>query len=183
MPPETNTDATNDPGEGDDTGDTSPSPENGTQTPNSEAARYRVQLRAAEQERDTAHEQLATMRTAEAERLASTAERGPRLHAGDELWTNGATISDVLGDDGTVSADKVRELIETVTTDRPHLRADYGPQQPRSDHSQGKGNTGNGNGAQTWGGFLQNGSNTRKTVAATDSRGLADGLRGLFPTE
>lgn len=177
MPPEIDPNEPNTTPEGDDTGDTGSSPENRSESPNSEAARYRKQLRAAEAERDTARETLNRLQTAEAERLAATTDQGPRLHAGDELWQQGATIADVLGDDGSVNAEAVRALIETVTTDRPHLRADLGPQRPRADHGQGKGNTGKPQ-ENSWGTFIQNGSNTNKNVAATDGTGL----RGLFPS-
>lgn len=69
---------------------------------NKEAAKYRTQLRTAETERDALSTRLESMQRAEAERLA-----GDRLEKGAGLWANGATLPDLLDDDGNVDPDKV----------------------------------------------------------------------------
>jgi hypothetical protein len=102
--------------------DTSPRPGG-----NSEAAKYRRQLREVEAERDQLKTQLDTsqvtalqgriddMNRAEAERLAGT-----HLADGKDLWLTGTTVADLLDDDGRLSAEKVTAAAQSITTDRPH---------------------------------------------------------------
>lgn len=65
-------------------------------------ARYRVQLRETEAERDTLAARVETMQRAEVERLAADVIAKP-----DALWASDTTLADLLDDDGQVDRDKV----------------------------------------------------------------------------
>lgn len=118
------------------------------QTPSSEAAKYRTKLRSAEAERDALTGQLDVLRRAEAERLAETAARA--LHRGDDLWTAGTEVADLLGEDGRVDPERVAEAVASVAEQRPHLLVS---RSPRPDLSQGA--HGDERNANTWAGLLQ----------------------------
>lgn len=83
--------------------------------PGNREARYRLQLRETEAERDALRGQVATFQRAEAERLATTT-----LADGRDLWRDGADIADVLADDGTVDEKKVAALAAKVQAEHPH---------------------------------------------------------------
>ncbi|WGJ84238.1 hypothetical protein [Gordonia sp. SMJS1] len=92
------------------TGET-PQPEDNTTDPDSpetpepqskREARYRVQLRETEAERDTLAGRVETMQRAEVERLAADVIGKPAA-----LWATDTTLADLLDDDGLVDPDKV----------------------------------------------------------------------------
>ncbi|MDS1115607.1 hypothetical protein RD149_17795 [Gordonia westfalica] len=76
-----------------------------TETPEPQSkreARYRLQLRETEAERDTLAGRIETMQRAEVERLAADVIAKP-----DALWASDTTLADLLDDDGLVDRDKV----------------------------------------------------------------------------
>lgn len=88
-----------------------PQPEDNTTDPGSpetpepqskREARYRVQLRETEAERDTLAGRIETMQRAEVERLAADVIGKPTA-----LWATATTLADLLDDDGQVDPDKV----------------------------------------------------------------------------
>ncbi|AZZ81684.1 hypothetical protein C5O27_11880 [Gordonia alkanivorans] len=66
-------------------------------------ARYRVQLRETEAERDSLAGLLETLQRTEAERLAADV-----IHKPDALWAADINLTDLLDDTGLVSPDKVK---------------------------------------------------------------------------
>ena len=77
----------------------------GTESPEPQSkreARYRLQLRETEAERDTLAARVETMQRAEVERLAADVIAKP-----DALWASDTTLADLLDDDGQVDRDKV----------------------------------------------------------------------------
>lgn len=69
-----------------------------------EAAKYRRRLRETEAERDALAERVDALQRAEAERIAATV-----LERGGGLWAAGATVADMLDDDGNVDPGKVKQ--------------------------------------------------------------------------
>lgn len=81
-----------------------------------EAARYRRQLRETETVRDALAARLATLQTAEVERLAT----GPDgLAMGADLWPATA-LADLLDDGGNVDASKVAAAVAARLVTHPH---------------------------------------------------------------
>lgn len=76
---------------------------------NGEAAKYRRQLREAEAERDQLRANVETLRRRDAEGMVAETLASPKL-----LWALGATPADLIGDDGTVDAGKVRAVADAV---------------------------------------------------------------------
>lgn len=93
-----------------------PETDESTERPNREA-RYRLRLREAEAERDALAGRLTRLQHAEAERLA-----GEQLTDGADLWRDGATLTDLLDDDGDLDPGKVREAAEALVQAHPHWR-------------------------------------------------------------
>ena len=83
-----------------------------------EAARYRTQLRAAEAERDQLRAQLDRLQTEQVEQLAASAG----LAVGKDVWTFGATLQTLRGEDGGVDREMVQGLVADIVKDRPGLR-------------------------------------------------------------
>jgi hypothetical protein len=79
------------------------------QNGNSEAAKYRRQLRETETERDTLRSRVESMQRAEVERIA-----GGRIEKGSALWATGSELADLLDEDGNVDPDKVAEAADTA---------------------------------------------------------------------
>lgn len=75
----------------------------GTEPQSKREARYRVQLRETEAERDTLAGLLETLQRTEAERLAADV-----IHKPDALWAADINLTDLLDDTGLVSPDKVK---------------------------------------------------------------------------
>lgn len=102
------------------TGDTLEQPE--PDKAGNEAAKYRRQLRTVEAERDTLTTRLATYQAREAQSLVGDAGTGIKLHDPADLWKDGATVADVLDDDGQIDPDLVAELAQKVVAEHPHWR-------------------------------------------------------------
>jgi hypothetical protein len=85
-----------------------------TDTANSEAARWRRQLRATEAERDQLAARLDAADRREVERLAADRFQDPR----DVFAVT--SIDAMRGQDGTVDSEKVEAELERIATDRPH---------------------------------------------------------------
>jgi hypothetical protein len=79
-----------------------------------EAANYRTRLRDTEAERDTLRERVAGYQRAEVEGLV-----GDRLATPADLFLL-ADVSDFIGDDGQVDAERVTERIDAALKERPH---------------------------------------------------------------
>jgi len=83
-----------------------------------EAARYRTQLREVEAQRDQLREQLDRHQRIEVERLAG----GAGLAVGADVWTFGATLDTLRGEDGSIDAETVTGLVREIIQNRPGLR-------------------------------------------------------------
>lgn len=109
----------------------------GQEHPAREAAKYRRRLRDTEAERDQLRGQLETMRKAEAERIAAATVKNP---AG--IWAAGATVADMLDQDGNVDPEKVKaatvEAAEALGLARAH-RGNYSPLAGRVPSNPGRG--------------------------------------------
>lgn len=81
---------------------------------NSEAARYRRQLRDTEAQRDQLADRLTAYERTDAERHAD------RLADPRDLWTAGVELDDLRNEDGTIDPEKVRAAADQVLVDRPH---------------------------------------------------------------
>ena len=93
---------------------------------NKEAAKYRRRLREAEAERDTLQERLSNLQRQSAEQIAREIIAKPA-----SMW-KAVSLDDALNDDGTVSADKVRELARQAMTEiglegNPRIRGNIVP--------------------------------------------------------
>ncbi|MBD3010302.1 hypothetical protein [Streptomyces sp. 5-10] len=75
--------------------------------------------REAEAERDELRTKLDAFLRADAERIAAEFLAVPA----DLFDVAGATLADVLDDDGRVSADKIKELADAAVKERPGLAA------------------------------------------------------------
>jgi len=82
-----------------------------------EAARYRRSLREAETERDGLRGRVETMQRAEVQRLVADQIAVPA-----DVWLAGASLPDLLDDDGNVDQAKVTDTVKAVLTDRPGWR-------------------------------------------------------------
>ena len=119
--------------------DQAPTAESQDGKPGSEAAKWRVQTRAAEARVSELEGQINAMRTAEAERLATTGD-GPSLFDGTDLWRSGGDVSTLLTEDGAIDPAVLVTMIETLTESKTHLRADLNRHKPpKPDYSQGAG--------------------------------------------
>ncbi|MDT5076773.1 MAG: hypothetical protein QOJ80_1410 [Mycobacterium sp.] len=87
-------------------------------TTGNEAAKYRKRLRATEAERDTLVGRLESLQRSEIERLAA----GHLVDAAD-FWRDGATVADVLGEDGNVDPAKVTAVAGAVLQNHSHWGA------------------------------------------------------------
>src|SRR3954467_996069 len=77
-----------------------------------EAAGYRTKLREAEQKLEEHQGQIDAMRKLEAQRVAAAEAEGFRpLADGADLFREDTALDKLLDEDGTVSADKVRERV------------------------------------------------------------------------
>jgi hypothetical protein len=83
-----------------------------------EAARWRVNARAAETKLAVAEARLEQMRIAEAHRIAATKLADPA-----DLFLGGITIDRLLGEDGEVDPQLVDEAAETLLQQKPHWRS------------------------------------------------------------
>lgn len=88
----------------------------------SEAAKYRVQLRETEGQRDALAARLETMQRAEVERIA-----GSRIAKGEALWAAGVELADLLDDDGNVDPLKVPTVADAAAEKLGLTRPQRGP--------------------------------------------------------
>lgn len=100
--------------------------------PNAEAKRYRLRLRETEAERDQLAHRLEALQRQAVEAHAVAAGIRPAA-----LWASGAQIADLLDDDGTIDADRVRDACETATTELG-LLTKPGPYVPREGTNHGR---------------------------------------------
>jgi hypothetical protein len=107
--------------------------------------RYREQLRTAEAERDTLRQNVETMQRREVERLAAEHLTKPAA-----LWTVGVELASLVGDDGTVDADRVlaaaQDARQQLGLEDPQAKLRRGPVVPgegTSVQSGGKSNSWN----------------------------------------
>ncbi len=103
--------------EPDDSTDQSATEDTGDAKLRREAARYRRSLREAETERDGLRGRVEAMQKAEVERLVAGDLAMPT-----DLWLTGASLPDLLDDDGDVDPAKVADAVTAVLTERPGLR-------------------------------------------------------------
>jgi hypothetical protein len=87
-------------------------------TPNRAAAKYRLQLRKVEAERDQLAEIINRYRSAEVIEAAETAG----MASGQDLLDVGTKLEDLLTEDGDVDPGKVAAAVDAVLTERPHWR-------------------------------------------------------------
>lgn len=106
--------------------------EGGQNRPSNREARYRRQLRETEAERDALRIQVETMQRAEAERMAGSVLPKPAA-----LWASGATLADLLDDDGQVDPGRVSAAATTAAETLGTARV---PRTPRPNLAQGVAN-------------------------------------------
>jgi hypothetical protein len=83
-----------------------------------EAAGYRRRLRETETERDQLRTRLEGYERAEVERLAGDAG----LQVPADVWTFGATLDTLRGEDGGIDTEAVSGLVGEIVKDRPGLQ-------------------------------------------------------------
>lgn len=112
---------TSSPGQG--AGDGTSLPEGGTTapTPGSEAAKWRTKLREAETQRDGLSARVQALQRSEALRLA-----GEHLAAGEDLFGFGATLDDLLDEQGDLDPEAVQAAAAAVAIGRPGLARVHG---------------------------------------------------------
>jgi hypothetical protein len=94
--------------------------EGGEGNPSREAAKYRRQLREAEAQRDTNAARVESLQRAAIDRIATDERIKPAA-----MWAAGATLADLLDDDGMPDVSKVRAAVA-------HARETLGvPEEPR----------------------------------------------------
>ncbi|WML64763.1 hypothetical protein [Rhodococcus sp. AH-ZY2] len=99
---------------------------------NSEAARYRRQLRDTEAQRDQLAERITVYERGEAQRHAD------RLADPTDLWTAGIELDELRGVDGTIDPTKVAAAVDQVLRDRPHWAKSRTPQPDRRQGASGE---------------------------------------------
>ncbi|WP_349864131.1 hypothetical protein [Leifsonia sp. WHRI 6310E] len=130
-----------------------------------EAARYRTQLRDVEAERDGAFERVIAFQRSEIDHQLAV----PIKDANGKLWlleqaddlfaVGGVDLPDLLGEDGDVDGDLVREALEKLLTERPRLFEEKLPEMPRDPVAEALNRTRiGGGGAGGWAGLLSGGN-------------------------
>jgi glycine/D-amino acid oxidase-like deaminating enzyme len=76
------------------------------ESPNREAARYRIKLREAEAERDSLATRLANMQRSQIDAHITTMGVKPAA-----VWAAGAELPDLVGDDGVVDPEKIAQAV------------------------------------------------------------------------
>lgn len=109
---------TNNHSEIEDTGDGTNEAQNGSERPMPREQRYRLELRAAEKQRDELAKQVRELQLRDAERLASRGLSEPA-----DLFTLGKVeLEDLLDDSGFVDGEKVQSVVSDILGSRPGLR-------------------------------------------------------------
>lgn len=107
---------------------------------NAEAARWRVKFRDAEATNAVLSARVEALQTAEAHRLAE----GPgRLVDGTDVL-RGATLADLLDDDGNIDPEAVSEAVQALVESKPHL------QSPKFAGDAGQGSRGTSTASVSW---------------------------------
>ncbi|BBX69412.1 hypothetical protein [Mycolicibacterium psychrotolerans] len=101
--------------EGTDTGEQ----QDGSESPGSKEARYRIRAREAETALAEAQSRIEAMNRRELERLAGEAGLS---HPTDLLTLSANEISDYLTEDGEIDPEKVAADVEAILTERPGLK-------------------------------------------------------------
>ncbi len=116
-------------------------------TGNSEAAKWRIRLRAVEAERDGLAARVAAFTRAEVERHAA-----PRLADPDDLFSLGKVeVADLLDDEGEVDPEKVEQAVTDLLERKPRLARNY---EPDADGFDGGARKSVSNSPPTWGSVL-----------------------------
>jgi hypothetical protein len=113
------------PAEADEPGDTPEQPEEAAPeaNPNSEAARYRVQLREAEAQRDALAERVTAYQKRECEAIVANL-----LDVPGDLWEVGqADVATFYNDDGTLNEAELQAATGALIDQRPRLGKPPGP--------------------------------------------------------
>lgn len=133
--------------EADDQGHSETGPDSvGEPRPHSEAARYRVRARAAEQRAESLAEQVAVLQRAAAERVA-----GEHLLSPGDMWAVGISLDELLGPDGNLDPAKVTQRATELAAERPHWRRrSTPPAKPRAALSGGGDPTDDAPSSPTW---------------------------------
>src|SRR5690242_16579084 len=84
-------------------------------TEDKEAARYRRRLRETEKERDTLLSRVESLQRGEVERLAASKLADPA-----DVWRDGASLGDLLGDDGNIDPAAVDGLLAGLIETHSH---------------------------------------------------------------
>jgi hypothetical protein len=92
-----------------------------------EAAKYRRRLRETEAERDKLIARVEAMQRNEIQRLAADKLADPA-----DVWRDGATVADILDDDGNIDHDKVSGLVGGLVETHPHWAASVKTPTPRN---------------------------------------------------
>ncbi|MGZ4542528.1 MAG: hypothetical protein ACXVXI_05265 [Mycobacteriaceae bacterium] len=109
--------------------------------------RYRLELRAAEAERDALSQRLSAMQTRELERIAGETLSNPS----DLLALAGKSLADFLDESGELDSELVAEAATELLSTRPGLRK----QTPGYDPTQGYGGRANPKSEPSWGALLK----------------------------
>lgn len=125
----------------------------GADSARNEAAKYRRKLRDAEADRDQWRQRAETLQRAEAERRAAA-----KLADGADIWRDGATVADMLDDDGTIDAAKVDNVVTGLLAAHPHWAVKHFAAAPASEVTSSDKITGDGTPTRTWGDLLQTGA-------------------------
>lgn len=115
--PEATTEATTEPVEASEAVEDSEPTEGTEATPAArrEAAKWRRRTRDAEAQIETLTGRLAVVQRAQAEQIAAE-----HLADGADMWKDGATIEELLDDEGNLDAEKVAELAAATAAQHPH---------------------------------------------------------------
>lgn len=104
-----------------------------------EAAAHRVKLRETEAQRDALAKRLEALQRREAERLASTpADDFLGLRDGTDLWREGLELGELVDEDGTLDAQRVRAAVQALA-DAGHAHWLRSAARPAGDSDAGKG--------------------------------------------
>lgn len=128
--------------EGGDSGERESEPEK----PMPREQRYRLELRAAEAQRDALADRVERMQTRELERIAGESISNPA----DLLKLTGKSVADFIGEDGELDTELVTEAATELLSSRPGLKKNA----PAFDPTQGLGGNGQPKPEPSWGALL-----------------------------
>lgn len=123
----------------------------GADSARNEAAKRRRQLRDTEAERDQWRQRAESLQRAEVERRAAA-----KLGDGADIWRDGATVADVLDDDGTIDTAKIENIVAELLVAHPHWAIKHSAAAPASVVTSNGKITGDDTPSRTWSELLQN---------------------------